>query len=208
MVMPRRIDIDLDDADNDGICASQTPGAAGNLTLDGAIGGTLDYARIICIYSAGNLSGLTFNIYGTDENDAYQEELSITGPNNSTVASTKFFKTVTRISISGAAGAALIVGTRGTTLVASSRHYKLNHESQIAPSVAIDVTGTISVTVQECYDNLDAGDAPQWFNTTSFTSKSADTLGVISRGATGLRVLVNSYSSGAEVQVYVAETNH
>lgn len=94
-------------ADRDGIAAAQTLVGAGNLTIDGALasGGVaaLDKARRITLYSTGNLSGVTFTATGTDRYGRALTE-AITGPNNSTVTSTKNFKTVTQVAASGAVG--------------------------------------------------------------------------------------------------------
>ena len=73
--------------DADGICASQTPLAAGNLTINGALasGGTvtLNAAQLITITSAGNDSGRTFTVYGTDVEGDLQTE-AVTGANAGT----------------------------------------------------------------------------------------------------------------------------
>lgn len=100
--------------DRDGICAAQQAAGAGYLTINGvrASGGTvaLDCSRAVTIYSAGNLSALTFRVEGTDYySGAFMRE-DVTGPNNSTVATDKAFGTIRRIYVSGAVASDVEVG--------------------------------------------------------------------------------------------------
>ena len=53
-------------ADTDGVCASQTPGSATNMTINGALADsgsvTFDQPRNLTIASAGDDSGKTFTV--------------------------------------------------------------------------------------------------------------------------------------------------
>lgn len=106
-------------SDADGIATAQTPGGSGNLTLDGALtsGGTLTLsdAHIVTITSDANDSGVTFTITGTDSRDVSISEV-VTGPNTTTVLSTKYFKTVSQIVISGAGTGNITVGVNGESV--------------------------------------------------------------------------------------------
>ena len=103
------------------VCASQTLAAAGNLTINGsaASGGvaTLDTQRRVLITSAGNDSGITFTVYGTNDNGGVIRQ-TITGGNAAGVATGLDFYTITRIYASGATAAGVTVGTN---TVGSSR---------------------------------------------------------------------------------------
>ena len=119
--------------DANGIATAQTPTAAGNLTLDGALTATINgnsvyapsvsgtaatadgaWARKIGITSDGDDSGVTFTVYGTDVNGKALSE-TITGPNAGAVYTTDGtatnFKTVTRIAISAAGTGSITAGT-------------------------------------------------------------------------------------------------
>lgn len=102
--------------DADGVCQSQTPAAAGNLTINGAqaSGGVASFtaARQITIASTSNIANRTFTITGTDAAGNTQSE-TLVGPNNSTVTTAAYFKTVTQVAISGAAAGAVTVGMNG-----------------------------------------------------------------------------------------------
>jgi hypothetical protein len=107
------ITADTQALDADGISTAASLGAAGNLTLGGALtsGGsaTFDSGRIITILSAGDDSGRTFTVTGTDVNgDAQTEE--ITGANAGTATGSKHFKTVTQIAIDAASAGNVSAG--------------------------------------------------------------------------------------------------
>src|ERR1044071_363932 len=89
------------------IATSQQPAGAGALTLDGSLssGGTYtaaDGAHKIAIASDGNDSTHTFTVVGTNADGQAQTEV-ITGPNATSVNSTKYYATITSITISAAA---------------------------------------------------------------------------------------------------------
>jgi len=97
-------------ADRDAFCKSQTPAAAGELTVDGALACTvMKCPRVVTVYSAANLSGQTYTIRGQDY-EGRQVVSAITGPNNSTVRSTAVFSAVRQVHTSGAAAGAVEVG--------------------------------------------------------------------------------------------------
>ena len=112
--------IEADAADADGVCASQTPSGAGDLAINGALASagavTFDVPRQVTISGTGSESGKTFTITGTDETGAVSSE-SIAGPNNNTVSTTKYFATVTQVSVDAATAAAVTVGSGGDVAV-------------------------------------------------------------------------------------------
>ncbi len=184
-------------ADADGICASQTPAGAGNLTIDGALasGGavTLDSARQVLITTVSDESGKTLTIYGTDEVGTVISE-TVTGPNATTGTSTYMYKTVTRVAVSAAFTGAVTVGTNG---VGASKGVLLNqYLDPFAISIFLKFTGTVNVTVQYTSDDHRASGfhwgAASWTDHSSLTSKTANLDSNIAYPATGLRVKVNS----------------
>lgn len=119
------------------ICASQTPGGAGALTIDGTMaitnpvagaGGTAAAGSAtvrfpvptrIYITCAGNNSGRTFTIVGSVQSPtsfgpgAVVSE-TVTGANTNVVASANLYSTIITITISGASTGAVTVGHSGT----------------------------------------------------------------------------------------------
>ena len=100
-------------ADSDGIATSQSDGTSPfNFTLDGVLSSsgtaTFTTGKQISFTSVINNSADTFTITGTDH-DGQSITEDVGGPNNTTVYSTKFFKTVTGIT-SGSAFSFVSVG--------------------------------------------------------------------------------------------------
>jgi hypothetical protein len=111
---------DLAAADPNGICTTQTPGGAVDLTINGALqsGGvaTLVPARNVTITSGGSSeTGKTFTVTGTATDGTAVTE-AIAGPGGSaTVSTTALFETVTQVAVDGATSGAVTVGS-GTTV--------------------------------------------------------------------------------------------
>jgi len=105
--------------DRDGICAAQQTAGAGSLLLNGAlvangsatIGSRTDnFGRCVGVYSGGDLSARTFTVNGLDVYGAPMTE-NIAGPNNTTTAGVKAFWRVTSVTVNGAVGTNVEVGT-------------------------------------------------------------------------------------------------
>lgn len=200
------IDIDLDDVDDNGVVELETLGSATDFTIGGALasGGvaTMDYARQLVITSVGNDAGITFTVTGTDADGLALSEV-VTGPNATTTETAGYFKTVTQIASSGATADDVSVGTVDE---ASSHTYPVNQVAANGTAIHVNVTGTINFTVQERFDDIQATGNPvqtnNWQSITALAAKTADTTSTASVGATALRILVNSHSSGGELQMH------
>lgn len=106
--------------DDDSVATTQTPGGAGNFTLDGAFtsGGVFDAdnwfantgPRQISFTSDGDESGDSYTITGTDQEGNADTEV-VTGPNATTVNSTKSWQTITQIATDGAGTGNITIGT-------------------------------------------------------------------------------------------------
>jgi hypothetical protein len=105
--------------DRDGICAAQQIGAAGNLSLNGALvsggvglldAGVKSWGRCVGVYSGADLSAITFTVRGFDIWGAPVSE-NIAGPNNTTTAGLKAFSRVTSVYANAAVGSNVEVGT-------------------------------------------------------------------------------------------------
>ena len=107
-------------ADADGISVAATLSEAGNLTIGGALasGGavTFDQPRNVTITSAGDDTGITFTVTGTDETGAAQTEV-ITGADTDVAIGTSYFATVTQIAASGASAGNVSAGS-GSSIAA------------------------------------------------------------------------------------------
>lgn len=200
------IHIDPDNVDADGISVAAAVAAAGNLTLGGALtsGGVFagDYARQIAITSSADDSGRTFTITGTDPNGVAQTE-AITGPNTTTVESTKYFKTITSIAADAACAGNISVGTVDE-FVTNVIPLKRNNN---APTVSLEgVTGTINVSVEQTFSNVFS---PANINYVAchvdLTNATADVNEDLEVNATGVRLVCNSYTDTAELKMIILQ---
>ncbi len=158
MANPYRTSVALTAAVTNGICLSQTLGAAGKLTINGSLasGGvatltsTSCVARRVGITSAGNDSGITWTITGTNRYGVVHNE-TLAGANAGTANSVKDYATVT--SIAGSAASASTV-TAGTNTVASTewRVFDIYREF-FSVGLGFTATGTINATVEITFDD-------------------------------------------------------
>lgn len=216
---PHAYDIDLIDVDPDGIAENQTLAGAGNLTLNGALcdlgtSGQFDILDAgyssgvggvqIAIDSAGDVSSVVFTVTGKDENGRAVTE-TITGVTTAAVESTTYWSQITQIAADAAVGSDVFVGPVDE---ASTPTFPLDAMATGGADIAVAVTGTISYTVQECFNDFQTSDlaiqSVDWFPITALESKSADAVGS-THHSTGCRLLVSSYSSGAELAMYIVQ---
>lgn len=188
------------------ICLSQTPGAAGNLTLNGAavVAGVavLDTQRLVAITGAANDSARTFTVFGTDDNGNAISEAVTPGPNISTVSTVNNFKTVTRIAVDAATAGAITVGTSGVG--ASKPIVPDRYISPFNPSIVVEVTGTLNYDVQYTYDDVfDAAQASSlnWFSITALTGQTTTKDSNLAYPVTGIRLKINSGSGSGVLKV-------
>lgn len=199
-------------ADADGICQSQTPGGAVDLTLNGALVtggvGVLDIARRVLITTTADESGKTFTITGTDWFGNTITE-TMTGPNNTTGYTELDFKTVTSIAVSAATAGALTVGTNG---IASTQPVPLDIHGRPDVSLQVVVSGTIDWTVQQTLDPMFAvatGSSPNWFDhpDANMVAETTNKQGNYAYIPTGTRLLVNSGTGTGTFTVVQAGDN-
>lgn len=208
---PKIITKQLTTLDRDGISVAQQTAGAADLTITGALasGGvaTMDTQRIVGIYSGGNLSALTFTVYGTDMRGIVISE-TITGPNATTVSGVLMFYTVTRVAVSGAAGSNVEVGTTG---VGATQMVPLNqHISPFAVGLFVQIASaaTVNVTVQYTTDDVQttaninsaALGVPgiNWISHPVLTSITASTDSNLSFPVSAVRMLINSGTDAAK----------
>ena len=210
---PNKFDIDPADADADGLAAANDSSGT-SLTLDGALtsGGTYTAAdglgHLIDITDSATVdqSGATFTVNGTNANDQAISE-AVTGPGSgATVTTTKYFKTVTSITIASGAGTGTV--NVGTNDEVASKVIPLNWRSDEGATVAImGTSGTLSADIQETFDDLQTtsgADGVNWLDT--HADKTADGSFTLTAHARGVRVHTDSYTDSAEFQFHVLQT--
>ena len=199
---PHTIDIDVVDESTTEIAPGLT-GAGPWVSTDFTRTAARDsLAHQLSLTSAAIISAISLTVVGTNpDGDALSE--AITGPNIATVESTGYFATVTSITASATLGANTM--DVGVVDEVASYTFPIDWRSPYACNIAVDVTGTINFTVQQTFVNVLDGTAPIWTNISALASKTADTDSSASVGATAIRVITSSYSSGAELQVYSSQ---
>lgn len=204
---PQIIDMDLADVDANSVFEDQQLVGAGNFSLDGTdvtdgVWTSPDgFARQISFESAGNLAARTFTITGyRDPQQNLLETEDVTGPNNETVEGTKYFYSITQIASDGAVASDVECGfvdeatTQVVPLSWRGRDVGFN----------VTVTGTIDYTVQQTFDDITSGTYPtNWdsHDDSSLVNATATFNGNYVQIPRAMRVIVNSYSSGAELQI-------
>lgn len=200
-----------------GICLSQTPGASGNLNLNGALasGNAVSFnntdqgiatqgriAYLIDITGAANDSARTFTITGTDPDGKAQVETRA-GPNVNTVTSVKFWRSILSIAIDAAAAGAITIGINATGQFVSQTIPLDLYEPQT--TVAVDISGTINYDVQKAFERPTAGETPNWV-AGGLATQTADANTAYTSSTGAVRLKVNSYSAGATAKLQVLQS--
>jgi VCBS repeat-containing protein len=197
-------------ASGNSIAQSQTPGAAGALTLNGStVSGGVAYlgaAQRVLVTSAGNDSAHTFTITGTNaSNDTISEVL--TGPNAATVTSVLDYLTVKSIVISAAAAGAITVGTGQT---GASPWVRLDDWNAGQITLQCNVTGTVNYTAQTTNDDPNSPTNPvtpanmTWIPGSFLTAQTTSASALIPSATAYVRVLLNSGSGSVAMTVVQA----
>ena len=194
MPRPKYFDIDPVAAVTNDICLSQTKASSGALTLDGAKAGTtLDFARQISIYSSANIAARVFTVVGTDANGRSITD-TVTGINNGTVSTTKYFKTVTSISVDASFSPNTIIA--GTSAAIATAISPLDHYCTVPAQVTVElVSGTATFSVQETYSPLDSTADEVWITPSALNAKNATLTAPLDQSAKGCRLVTSAISS-------------
>ena len=219
----KKYDIDPANLDPDGIAESQTVTAGNSLALNGALCdlGTAGQFDIGDAYStgvggvrllfdaAGDISTAVFTITGVNQDGAAVTE-TVTGVTTTAVSTVNYYSQVTAIAVSVATATDCFVGTVTGEMVSPT--YVLNRYADENAAVAVSgYTGTIDFSIEQTLDNIavDGATSAAWFaptnaTGTALTGATSDIAGILDQNATGARLIVNSYSDGAELQFHVS----
>lgn len=211
---PYRLDVDPANVDPDGL-ADGNSSAGATLTLDGALtsGGTFTsadgYGHRISILDLGadDQTGATYTFTGTNSNGEAQTE-DIAGPGVSgTVTTTKYWLTVTSVTIAvPAAGSTVDVGTVDEI---ATPVLPVNWRGSEACTAAVTgLSGTCQFDINETFDAIqetEPTDTTNWI--TKASNQSADVVQAMSLHATAVRLVFDSYTDGAELQLAVFQGN-
>lgn len=195
------------------IAQTQTPGAAGPLTLNGATvaGGVavLDTPRRVLWTTTANEVGKTLVLTGTTFGGQVATE-TLAGVNNSTVASVIDYATITSAVISAAAAGAMTLGTNG---VAGSAWARMDEWALASIALQVNVTGTLNYTVQQSVDDPNSPTNPVtlanvgWVNSadSNVVSATARQQSTYSWVPTFIRIVLNSQTNPASATMIVQQ---
>lgn len=194
-----------DDANGFGDDLQDSAAGVFTLTANNAADSLAHFVTILG--NAGtNHSGKTFTLTGTDANGVAQTE-NMAGPNGvATVTSTKYFLTLTALVVDSTTGTDSF--DIGWTDDIVGPTYPLDWKSPYAANIYVDISGTIDFDIQQTFDNVLAGDAPSWVAISALDSKTADTYGNPAIGATAIRLLLNSLTSGATIKISTSQAGN
>ncbi len=190
------------------ILQAVTPGAAGALTLNGALisGGVLPtqtLAYILLLTTAANDSAKTITITGVASDGSTTETVSL--PNATTGFSAKAWFSISSITVSAALIGNLSIGTANATLSAYSAPIPVDVYSSYT-QLAVDISGTINFTVQKCYEMLNRGETPNWI--TAQAAGAIDVQTLLTGPVSAVRLQINSYTNTATIAMSVLQTGH
>jgi hypothetical protein len=201
------VDHDLADVSTNGFATGLTgPGPFTTFTVSTPTDG-IAHTISLTAPAANDLSAITMTILGTDADGISQTEARL-GPGSSTTVSTAaYFKTIISITASVSLGA--LVMDVGWSAGSASRTIPINRLSDTATGLQVDVTGTSNFTVQQTYVPFNSSNEFTTVKTwaTAIAAGTVDVVGLSGVGATGVRLITTSYSSTAELQMYVSSNS-
>jgi hypothetical protein len=192
--------------DADGFAQTQTPLAAGNLTLNGALVsggvGVAAAGQLVTITSVGNDSAKTFTVTGLDPDGTAITE-TITGANATTATGSRYFKSVSQIAVSAATADAVTAGVlKASGGVSPTLEVSVGEDgSDYSPALFADIgagTYTVEMTPDVATETYAAGytNSASWIAITEFSAKTADVAALLTIPCHGLRMKVTTHTSG------------
>ena len=203
---PRRFTYTLAALDADGYVASAdvnsvAVGAAYTIRSAATHPGDL-CSHPVTIYSAGDITGTVFTVTGTDAEGRTISE-NITGLNNNTATSTKYYADVTSVvRYSGATGA--VAFTVGYTALAHTPIFPTNFPGTVGPTLGVVIGGTVTYSGMQANGNVFslASDTLYFVAITGMAGATASAYVTSVAGTTGLRVHVASHTTGTLAITY------
>ena len=200
---PFVIDIDPATEDTVGFAENVTASAGAAFTLAETTAGD-SLAHKVVITPSGSVTG-NYTITGTDSDGRTQTEVLATDTTNAVTSVGYYLTLVSVLAPSGLGGEVIDIGWADEV---ASKTIPLDWVEPSAAYVGVDVTGTINFTLQETPTNVWEDTTPAWFALSALTSKTADTAAIATIGVVAIRVVLNSYSAGAELQAYITQPVH
>lgn len=165
-------------------------------------------AHLVSLTSGDDLSLITATITGTDADGKAQTE-AIVCPNNTTVEGTKYFLTVTGVSVSATLSTNTLDMGVADTAISPTIPLDMT-QNPFSVSLAVVISGTINYSLQHCFANILSSEYSQpstetWFTHSSIATETSNQDGNYAFPVAATRVIVNSLTSGATVEYTIIQ---
>jgi hypothetical protein len=203
---PHYLTLDVADEDADGFADDVTAasGAAFTLITDETPDGL---AHKVVITPSGAITG-NFTISGTDADGAEISEVLASDTSNAVTSLNFYVSGLVVLAPSGLGAETVDIGWAdevGSPMIPLEIY---NHVGHAAAQVS--ATGTIGFDIEGTMEDIRASSSPPtsqddltWVNDANFTAKSATLAGNLSTNWRAIRLVINSYSSGAALELSV-----
>lgn len=185
--------------DADGCFQDQTAAAAGALLLNGALvtGGKCIFASAqqISIEGGDDNSGTDVVIVGKDADDRREAE-TLSLSNAGTAKSVRWYTEIDSVTTDGATAGDIEAGPLSTNGAVSATLVPDLAGYTALMSIALDISGTMTVTVEHCSGVMPSTIECLWFDTVALAAVTVDTESNIVAPVGGVRAKVTSYTSG------------
>jgi hypothetical protein len=195
------------------LASSHSPGTGVAFTQQ-ATSFTGGYAQLVTLTSttATTNAGNAYTILGTDADGHLQTETIATGPaGSSTVTSTKYFKTVTSITGSGASTS---IAAGNSALSASGTFIcdYINPVASMGYGFTVSSGASLTYKLQHTYDDVfdasqSGSSAKTWFDDATTTGKTAAFNYSMTNAVRGSRIVLTVYTSGTVTGTLVQGIN-
>lgn len=185
-------------------CFEDQGSGATVIDLNGALvsGGKcrMDSAQQIAIEGTGNNSGITYALIGIGP-DGKDERETLTGANNGTALSVRWYKDLTSITPSGAITGNIEGGPLSTNGAVSAAIVPELVAYLPAYGIVLNQGATMTVTVRHTMDNTPSAQEQTWIDTVGLTSIASTGTDVVTESnimlpVGGLRIKITSWTSG------------
>lgn len=193
----------INDVDN--IATSQT--VTGLFTLDGTlvVNGVaiLPNAQWVSLTDAGDQSAVNVTITGKNANGAPISE-TIAGPNANTVTTSQYFKEVLSVSSDAAITASVGVSNLGGAVSKIITANWRERQFKVGMGLTFSTGAVASCDVEHTFDDInDLSATLNWFNTFGLTTATTSAESNIAFPCRGVRLHVNTWTSGTVTLTYI-----
>ena len=190
------------DDDTDGYVNDGTGDGAAATLLTTSPGDGL--AHLVIATPSGSVSG-NYTIVGTNA-DGVDQTVTLATDTVNPVTTTAYFKTVTSITLPTTGAETVDIGWTDDVIGPT---IPIDPKSGIAAAISVDISGTISFTIQEMWKNVYDVTSPSvngpWLNISALASKAADTASTANIGSSAIRLVLNSLTAGATIAISVSQ---